>query len=38
VTPHAAGGHDTEEVRLVDHFVANLGRYQRGAPLEDRVF
>ena len=37
VTPHAAGGHDTEGVRLVRHFLENLGRLEAGRPLLDEV-
>jgi phosphoglycerate dehydrogenase-like enzyme len=37
VTPHTAGGHDTEFRRLAEHFVANLRRYERGGGLADRV-
>jgi phosphoglycerate dehydrogenase-like enzyme len=37
ITPHAAGGHDTEQERLVDHFLANLRRFEQGEPLLDRV-
>jgi phosphoglycerate dehydrogenase-like enzyme len=37
ITPHSAGGHDTEPERLVDHFLENLRRFERGEPLLDRV-
>ena len=37
VTPHTAGGHDTEFRRMAEHFVANLRRYERGEELADRV-
>lgn len=37
ITPHSAGGRDTEHVALAQHFLANLGRYERGEPLVDRV-
>lgn len=37
ITPHTAGGHSTEQERLVDHFLANLRRFERGEPLLDRV-
>jgi phosphoglycerate dehydrogenase-like enzyme len=37
VTPHTAGGQIDEHVRLVRHFLENLGRYERGQPLVDRV-
>ena len=37
ITPHTAGGHDTESERLVQHFLANLERYGSGSPLKDRV-
>ena len=33
VTPHAAGGHEDETLRLVEHFLANLARWASGAPL-----
>ena len=38
VTPHAAGGHAGEDAHLVSHFLENLRRFERGAPLLDRVF
>jgi phosphoglycerate dehydrogenase-like enzyme len=37
ITPHMAGGRNTEHVALVRHFLANLARYERGEPLRDRV-
>jgi phosphoglycerate dehydrogenase-like enzyme len=37
ITPHSAGGHDDESVRLVRHFLENLGRFTSGQPLIDRV-
>lgn len=37
ITPHLAGGHPEEAKTLVDHFLENLGRFERGEPLLDRV-
>jgi len=37
ITPHMAGGRNTEHLALVRHFLANLGRFERGEPLLDRV-
>ncbi|EYF02708.1 D-3-phosphoglycerate dehydrogenase [Chondromyces apiculatus DSM 436] len=37
ITPHTAGGHRGEMVALVQHFLANLRRFERGEPLVDRV-
>ncbi|WP_233562624.1 D-2-hydroxyacid dehydrogenase [Sorangium cellulosum] len=37
VTPHAAGGRREEPLAQVEHFLANLRRFERGEPLEDRV-
>jgi phosphoglycerate dehydrogenase-like enzyme len=37
ITPHTAGGHDNEWLRLVEHFLANLRRHDGGQPLIDRV-
>lgn len=37
ITPHTAGGHDTEQERLVRHFLDNLKRFEKGADLADRV-
>lgn len=37
ITPHTAGGHAQESVRLVRHFLDNLARFTRGEPLLDRV-
>jgi phosphoglycerate dehydrogenase-like enzyme len=38
ITPHTGGGHVTEPVRTVQHFIDNLRRYERGEPLVDRVW
>jgi phosphoglycerate dehydrogenase-like enzyme len=38
ITPHAAGGHHDEGDRLVDHFIANLKRFERAEPVLDRAF
>jgi phosphoglycerate dehydrogenase-like enzyme len=37
ITPHVAGGHKDESVTVVRHFLANLGRFDRGEPLKNRV-
>ena len=37
ITPHTAGGRDDEFEELVRHFLANLGRFDRGQELADRV-
>ena len=37
ITPHTAGGHRGEELRLVRHFLRNLERFRKGESLEDRV-
>jgi phosphoglycerate dehydrogenase-like enzyme len=37
ITPHNAGGHDSEQQRLVQHFLDNLRQFERGEPLLDRV-
>jgi phosphoglycerate dehydrogenase-like enzyme len=37
ITPHSAGGHDTEPERLARHFLDNLARLGAGQPLVDRV-
>lgn len=37
LTPHSAGGRDTEHLALVDHFLTNLERLERGEALVDRV-
>jgi phosphoglycerate dehydrogenase-like enzyme len=37
ITPHTAGGHDTEQERLVRHFLENLRRFEGGGELIDRV-
>ena len=37
ITPHSAGGHRGEEVRLVRHFLGNLERFRKGEELADRV-
>ena len=38
LTPHSAGGHATEFMRLAEHFVTNLRHFDAGQPLQDRVF
>ncbi len=38
ITPHTAGGHHDEGDRLVEHFIANLGRFARGEAVLDRAF
>jgi phosphoglycerate dehydrogenase-like enzyme len=37
ITPHTAGGHANESVRLVRHFLDNLKRFEQGIPLTDQV-
>jgi phosphoglycerate dehydrogenase-like enzyme len=37
ITPHTAGGHANEDDSRVNHFLANLRRFERGEPLLDRV-
>lgn len=37
ITPHTAGGHATEFLRLVDHFLENLKRFETGNELKDQV-
>lgn len=37
LTPHSAGGRNTEHVALVEHFAANLERFERSEPLVDQV-
>lgn len=38
ITPHTAGGHADEALRLVQHFLDNLRRFTKSEPLRDRVF
>lgn len=38
ITPHTAGGHNTEFLRVVKHFLNNLRRFEKGEPLADRVY
>jgi len=38
ITPHVAGGQREQDESLVRHFMANLGRFIHGKPLEDRIF
>jgi phosphoglycerate dehydrogenase-like enzyme len=38
ITPHSAGGHAGETLRLVEHFLSNLNAFREGRPLHDRVF
>jgi phosphoglycerate dehydrogenase-like enzyme len=38
ITPHSAGGHHDEGDRLIDHFIANLRRFERSEPVLDRAF
>jgi len=37
ITTHLAGGHRSEKERQVKHFLANLRRFEAGAPLSNRV-
>jgi phosphoglycerate dehydrogenase-like enzyme len=37
ITPHTAGGHETEAERHVEMFLQNLNRLQRGEELIDRI-
>jgi phosphoglycerate dehydrogenase-like enzyme len=37
ITPHTAGGHDTEQFSLIRHFLGNLALFTAGEPLKDRV-
>jgi phosphoglycerate dehydrogenase-like enzyme len=37
ITPHTAGGRREEPMALVEHFLANLRRFERREPLADRV-
>lgn len=37
ITPHSAGGHNTEPQRLVQHFLDNLHRFEKSEALRDRV-
>jgi phosphoglycerate dehydrogenase-like enzyme len=37
ITPHIAGGFETELEALVRHFLANLHRFDRGERLRDRI-
>lgn len=37
ICPHTGGGHREESVRLVQHFLTNLGAFEAGEPLVDRV-
>ena len=38
ITPHSGGGHSNEKERQVKHFLTNLGRFERGEELLNRVF
>ena len=37
ITPHTAGGHRDESLRLVEHFLRNLARFTTGEPLVDQI-
>ena len=37
ITPHSAGGHVDEPLRIVRHFLANLKRFDQGEALLDRI-
>jgi phosphoglycerate dehydrogenase-like enzyme len=37
ITPHTAGGHDTEFDRTVDHFLENFARFVKSEPLLNRI-
>jgi phosphoglycerate dehydrogenase-like enzyme len=38
ITPHSGGGHSNEKERQVKHFLNNLGRFERGEELVNRVY
>ena len=38
ITPHIAGGFAGEAIRLVEHFLENLGRFSSNSTLVDRLF
>jgi len=37
ITPHTAGGHANEFERIVQHFLDNLARFEKGDALLDRI-
>lgn len=37
ITPHLGGGQHEQDETLVRHFLANLGHFQKGEPLVDRI-
>lgn len=37
ITPHTAGGRRDQDPAIVNHFLANLARFERGEPLANRV-
>jgi len=37
ITPHVAGGHQDETQTIIEHFLANLRRYENGEDLRNRV-
>jgi phosphoglycerate dehydrogenase-like enzyme len=37
ITPHTAGGRSDQQQALIDHFLGNLGRFEKGQPLTDVV-
>ena len=37
ITPHTAGGHVNEYERLVEHFIANLRRFEKSESLVDPI-
>jgi phosphoglycerate dehydrogenase-like enzyme len=38
ITPHTGGGYANESLRIAEHFVENLRRYERAEELVNRVF
>jgi phosphoglycerate dehydrogenase-like enzyme len=37
ITPHSAGGRHDQDEAVLQHFLGNLARFDRGEPLQDRV-
>ena len=37
ITPHTGGGHTTEKLRQVNHFLDNLRRFEQSEDLHDRI-
>jgi phosphoglycerate dehydrogenase-like enzyme len=37
ITPHTAGGRHDQDTAIVRHFIRNLGAFEKGGEMVDRI-